>query len=48
LPDDVGFGASSTFGGDVETPNIEALANGGCDTPTSTRRQSARRHVPRC
>ena len=29
LLDDVGFGASSTFGGPVQTPALEALANGG-------------------
>jgi arylsulfatase A-like enzyme len=29
LIDDVGFGASSTFGGPCETPNFERLANGG-------------------
>lgn len=29
LLDDVGFGASSAFGGLIETPNIEALANNG-------------------
>jgi arylsulfatase A-like enzyme len=29
LLDDVGFGASSAFGGLIETPNFEALANNG-------------------
>jgi Arylsulfatase A and related enzymes len=29
LTDDVGFGASSVFGGPVETPTFEALANDG-------------------
>jgi len=29
LIDDVGFGASSAFGGPCETPNFEKLANGG-------------------
>ena len=29
LIDDVGFGASSVFGGPCETPNFEWLANGG-------------------
>src|SRR6187401_2043194 len=29
LLDDVGFGASSAFGGLIETPNFETLANGG-------------------
>ena len=29
LLDDVGFGASSTFGGPCQTPNLEALAAGG-------------------
>jgi len=29
LIDDVGFGASSVFGGPCETPNFERLANGG-------------------
>jgi arylsulfatase A-like enzyme len=29
LLDDVGFGASSAFGGPCETPNFERLANGG-------------------
>ena len=29
LLDDVGFGASSAFGGPCETPNFEKLANGG-------------------
>lgn len=29
LTDDVGFGASSTFGGPIETPNFQRLANSG-------------------
>jgi len=29
LTDDVGFGASSTFGGPIETPNFQRIANGG-------------------
>jgi Sulfatase len=29
LPDDVGFGASSAFGGPCETPTAERLATGG-------------------
>jgi arylsulfatase A-like enzyme len=29
LIDDVGFGASSAFGGPCETPNFEKLASGG-------------------
>jgi arylsulfatase A-like enzyme len=29
LLDDVGFGASSTFGGPISTPALERLANGG-------------------
>ncbi|MDB5273987.1 MAG: arylsulfatase [Chitinophagaceae bacterium] len=29
LLDDVGFGASSTFGGLIETPNLDTLANNG-------------------
>jgi arylsulfatase A-like enzyme len=29
LTDDVGFGASSTFGGPIQTPNLQRLANSG-------------------
>jgi Sulfatase len=29
LTDDVGFGASSTFGGPIQTPNFQRLANAG-------------------
>src|SRR5271169_4620048 len=29
LTDDVGFGASSTFGGPIETPNMQRLADSG-------------------
>ena len=29
LTDDVGFGASSTFGGPVQTPNFQRLADAG-------------------
>jgi arylsulfatase A-like enzyme len=29
LTDDVGFGASSTFGGPIQTPNFQRLADGG-------------------
>src|SRR5215470_1115245 len=29
LTDDVGFGASSTFGGPIQTPNFDRLAKGG-------------------
>ncbi|HQR04557.1 MAG: arylsulfatase [Proteobacteria bacterium] len=29
LTDDVGFGASSTFGGEIPTPNLDRLAQGG-------------------
>ena len=29
LTDDVGFGASSTFGGPIETPNFQRIANSG-------------------
>ena len=29
LTDDVGFGASSTFGGPIETPNFQRLADSG-------------------
>ena len=36
LLDDVGFGASSTFGGPAETPGMEALAAQGCATTAFT------------
>lgn len=29
LTDDVGFGASSTFGGPIQTPNLQRLADSG-------------------
>jgi arylsulfatase len=29
LLDDVGFGAASTFGGPIQTPTFETLANNG-------------------
>src|SRR3979411_1998166 len=40
LTDDVGFGASSTFGGPVPTPTMDRLANEGlCDTEITTTRR---------
>ena len=41
LLDDVGFGASSAFGGPCETPNFEMLASGGPGTIASTPPRSA-------
>src|ERR1700735_1863255 len=32
LTDDVGFGASSTFGGPIPTPTMDRLASVACDT----------------
>ena len=34
MTDDVGFGASSTFGGPIDTPTFDALARDGCAMPT--------------
>jgi arylsulfatase len=48
LLDDVGFGASSAFGGQCETPVAERLARGGCGTTAFTPRRCARRRARRC
>ena len=48
LLDDVGFGASSAFGGPCQTPTAERLAAGVCATTASTRRRCARRPGRRC
>jgi hypothetical protein len=47
LTDDVGFGASSTFGGPIETPNFQRIADVlGSATTRSTPPRSARRRAP--
>jgi arylsulfatase len=43
LLDDVGFGASSAFGGPVHTPTAERLAGEASSTPASTPPRCARR-----
>ena len=43
MTDDVGFGASSTFGGPIQTPNFQRLADTGLRYNTSTQQRSARR-----
>jgi hypothetical protein len=49
LTDDVGFGASSTFGGPIPTPTFDRLAAMGFyATTTSTPRRSAHRREQRC
>jgi arylsulfatase len=48
LLDDVGFGASSAFGGPVRMPVAERLAGGGLSYTRSTRRRCARRRGRRC
>ena len=48
LVDDVGFGASSAFGGPCQTPTAERLAAGGLGSTGSTRRRCARRRARRC
>ena len=48
LLDDVGFGASSAFGGPCATPTAERLAAAACVTTGSTRRRCARRPARRC
>ena len=48
LIDDVGYGATSVFGGPCQTPNFEKLAKGGLSTRASTRRRCARRPGRRC
>jgi hypothetical protein len=48
LIDDVGYGASSAFGGPCHTPNFEKLASVVCSTPGSTPRRCAHRPGRRC
>jgi hypothetical protein len=43
--DDVGFSAMEPFGGLIETPNINRIAERGCCTRTSTRPRCARRRA---
>jgi hypothetical protein len=43
LLDDVGFSATSAFGGPVTTPTAERLASAGLSTTVSTPPRSARR-----
>ena len=45
LIDDVGFGASSAFGGPCQTPNFEKLAAGGLKYNRSTPRRCVRRRA---
>ena len=46
LTDDVGFGASSTFGGPIATPNFQRLATAASVTTPFTPRHSVRRPAP--
>jgi arylsulfatase A-like enzyme len=48
LLDDLGFAQLGCYGSDIETPNIDRLAAGGCASPTSTSRRCARPRAPRC
>lgn len=48
LLDDVGFGASSAFGGPCRTSTAELLAGNGCGTTGFTPPRCARRRVRRC
>ena len=41
LIDDVGFGATTPFGGPINTPTMDRLAACGCATTTFTRRHCA-------
>ena len=41
LIDDVGFGATTPFGGPINTPTMDRLAAGGLRYTTFTRRRSA-------
>ena len=36
LVDDMGFSDVGSYGGEIETPNLDDLANGECVTPIST------------
>jgi hypothetical protein len=47
LTDDVGFGATNTFGGPIQTPTFDAWPTRGLDITPSTRPRCARRPVPR-
>ena len=46
--DDVGFSAMSSYGGPIETPNIDRVAADGVGTRSGTRRRSARRPARAC
>ncbi len=48
LIDDVGFGASSAFGGPCNMPTAEKLAEPDSSTPASTPRRSVRRRARHC
>src|SRR5262245_27246378 len=48
LLDDVGFGQTSTFGGPVNTPTLQRLANEGLRYNRFHTTPSARRHGRRC
>jgi len=48
LLDDVGFAASSAFGGAISTPTAERLAQGGLKFTASIRQPSARLRAKRC
>ena len=47
LTDDVGFGASSTYGGPIATPTFDRVAKTACGIRCSTRPRSVRQPVPR-
>ena len=44
--DDVGYGQTSAFGGLVETPTLDRLAEAACATRTCTPRRCARPRAP--
>ncbi len=47
LIDDLGFGATGTYGGPIPTPTLERLARTACGTTISTPPRCPRRPVPR-
>lgn len=48
LVDDMGFSDFGCYGGEIPTPNIDALAKTGCASPSSTTMRDAAPRAPRC
>ena len=48
MGDDMGISDLGCYGSEIDTPNLDKLAAGGCASPSSTTPRDAARRAPRC